>query len=218
MVCSKVCSNFVKLFDCNIKELHTTSAYNFLQGFAIMSKVKIALISSSPKKPLPLAEDMRQKLNIKKVVVLNPNKKNPAWTQIEKDDTFVWDMKRTADEALKTNSQYMATLYAFSDDANSSMLGLMYGHCIEAYTTIDRDDIKECEDLARRCQMLQVMVRHLDNVVLYENFVDEINPTTTVIKKLEAMHKADEKNAKYFQLLKEKELEKLRKILTKGWD
>ncbi|OWS72234.1 hypothetical protein CBI30_03325 [Polynucleobacter aenigmaticus] len=183
-----------------------------------MSKVKIALISSSPKKPLPLAEDMRQKLNIKKVVVLNPNKKNPAWTQIEKDDTFVWDMKRTADEALKTNSQYMATLYAFSDDANSSMLGLMYGHCIEAYTTIDRDDIKECEDLARRCQMLQVMVRHLDNVVLYENFVDEINPTTTVIKKLEAMHKADEKNAKYFQLLKEKELEKLRKILTKGWD
>lgn len=183
-----------------------------------MTKVKIAIVSSSPKKPLPNAEDIRQKLNVKKVVLLNHSKRNPKWTLIEKEDTFVWDMKRTADDALRTNSQYMADLFAFSEDANSSMLGLLYGDCIEGYTTIDRNDIKECELLARRCQMFEVMIRHMNNSVLYENFVDEIQPSQAVMNKLKAMHNNDTKNAQYFEKLKNKELDKLRKLLTRGWD
>ena len=183
-----------------------------------MSKVKIALISSTLNKPFPFADDMRKKLNIKKVVVLNADKINQKWTQIEKGDTFVWDMMRTGKDALKINSPDVPKLYAFSDDANSTMCGLIYADCIEAYTVVDRNDIKVCEDLASKCSTLRAMVSFFDNVVRYKNFVDEIQPTATVIKKLKAMHKVDERNAKYFQSLEDKELKKLRKMLTKGWD
>ncbi len=217
-MCSKVCSYFVKLFDCNIKELHTTSAYNFLQGFAIMSKVKIAFFSNSYKKPLPNTEDMKKKLNAKNIVELKTEKKNPKWTLIEKNDTFVWDVIQVANDAFGIDSQYMPHIFAFSDDVNSSMLGLLYGEHIEAYTTIDRNDIENCTQIANKCLSIEVMIRHFDNVIWYKNFVDEVQPTQAVIKKLEAMDKADEKNAKYFQSLKDKELKKLKMLLTKGWD
>jgi len=182
-----------------------------------MAKIKFALLKDIHS--LPEISVMKKTLKVKQICAADKFKnKTCDWIDIEHKDTFAFEITSDFDSLYEKERSWNKKLYAFSDDANTTMLSLIYPNNIVAFFEADNLDASEYMNAHWARDTLDRFAKTYDNDAQIDFILDKLKFNKTQINKLNSFKLQNKKHYDYVMELRNTYSEKMRKIISSGWN
>ncbi len=183
-----------------------------------MAKIKFALLKDVYE--LPDVSAMKKALKVKKISAGDKfENKTADWVAIEHKRTFAFEVVGDFDDLFNLEKDWgRKCLYAFSEDANSTMLSLIYPNHILALFTADDLDVKEYLDAHWARATLERFAQSYENDGQIDFILEKLSFNKSQINKLNSFKQQDKTHYNYVMELRNIYSEKMRKIVSTGWD
>jgi len=183
-----------------------------------MKKIKFALLKNLFE--LPDVSAMKKALKVKKISAGNKfENKTSDWVAIEHKRTFAFEVVSDFDDLFNLEKDWgRKSLFAFSEDANSTMLSLIYPNNILALFEADDLDVNEYIDAHWARDTLGRFAGIYENDAQIDFILEKLTFNKSQINKLNSFKLQDKKHYDYVMELRNIYSEKMKKIVTTGWD
>lgn len=181
-----------------------------------MSKIKFALLKDTFN--LPTISVMKKTLKVKNICAArNFKNKTAAWVNIRNNQTFAMEVGCDYEELFDIKINGFTELYAFSSDANSTMLCLLYPNNVVAMFEADDVDGRSYMDAHWARDTLDRFSKCYDNDEHINFVLSKLPFSKSQINKLDGFKLIDKKQFEFVRELRETYNKKMRLIVDNGW-
>jgi hypothetical protein len=181
-----------------------------------MAKTKFALLKDIHS--LPEISAMKKALKVKQICPSSKfSNKTTDWIEIEYKETFAIEVISDFESLFEKETGWNNKLYAFSDDANTTMLSLIYPNNILTLFEVDNLDANEYMDAHWARDTLGRFAKTYDNDAQIDFILGKLKFNKSQISKLNSFKLQDKKHYDYVMELRNTYSEKMKKILSSGW-